>query len=193
MASVNYDRMHGFSVAELLVAMAIGLVAMGAAYNVFTIHNKSLNDQEQVVEMQQNVRAAMDMICRDVRMAGYNPARSAFAGLTVDASQLEIKADLDGNTFISASEDVIYAYDATNMRINRTTAGNTEPLAENIESLTFQYLDSAGNVTTSSADVRMIRVTIRGRTARPAPLDHLNNGYRTYTLTTNIIPRNLSF
>jgi len=190
--TINYERMRGFSLAELMVAMAMGLVVLGTAYNIFTVQNKSLSSQEQIVEMQQSVRAAMDIICRDARMAGYNPAGTTFAGVTVNASQLEIKADRDGDAIISASDNVIYAHDATNMRINKTTGGTTEPLAENIEALTFQYLDAAGNVTTSSADVRMIRITITGRTALSDPLYPSNSGYRTYLLTTNIIPRNLS-
>ncbi len=67
-------RAAGFSLIELLIAMAIGLVVLGAMYSVFTIQNKTFGSQEQYVEMQQNVRAAMDMISREIRMAGYDPA-----------------------------------------------------------------------------------------------------------------------
>jgi len=192
LTAIDYEKMRGFSLSELMVAMAVGLVVLGTAYNIFTVQNKSLSNQEQIVEMQQSVRAAMDMICREARMAGYNPAGATFAGVTVNVSQLEIKTDRDGDAIISASDDVTYTYDSVNLRINKTTSGTTEPLAENIEALTFQYLDAAGNVTTSSADVRMISITITGRTALPDPLYPLNSGYRTYMLTTNIVPRNLS-
>ena len=90
---------------ELLVAMAIGLVVLSAMYSVFTIQNKTFSKQEQIVEMQQNTRAAMDMMSREIRMAGYDPTEvnsdpnpsNNFSGVTVNASQLQIQADLDGN------------------------------------------------------------------------------------------------
>ena len=193
MATDNYDRMRGFSLLELIMAMAIGLIVLSTAYTIFAVQNKSLKNQEQIVEMQQNVRAAMDMVCRDVRMAGYNPARATFAGVIVDSSQLEIKTDLDGDAAISSQEDIVYALDSSTLRIMRSAGGSPHTLAENIEGFTFQYLDAAGNVTAANANVRMIGVTIRGRTALPDPLYHVNGGYRTYTLTSKVIARNLAF
>ena len=106
---VSYNEMRGFSLAELLVAMVIGLVILGAGYNLIIIQNKTLSSQEQIVEMQQNVRTALDMMTREVRLAGYNPAGAAFSGITVNASQLEVKADLDGNASLSGQEDIVYS------------------------------------------------------------------------------------
>ena len=100
-------RAAGFSLVELLVAMAIGLVVLGSLYGVFTLQNKTFGNQEQIVEMQQNTRAAMDMMSREIRMAGYDPVEvnsdsnpsNNFFGVTVNASQLQIQADLDGERF----------------------------------------------------------------------------------------------
>ncbi len=63
----------GFSLAELIVAMAVGLILLSAVYNLFSIQNKQLSNQEQLAELQQNARMGMDMLVRDIRMAGYNP------------------------------------------------------------------------------------------------------------------------
>jgi prepilin-type N-terminal cleavage/methylation domain-containing protein len=61
----------GFSLIELLVAMAMsGLVAM-AAYTVFSTSNWSSAVQEQVSEAQQNVRVGMDRLSADIRVAGF--------------------------------------------------------------------------------------------------------------------------
>lgn len=61
----------GFSLVELLIAMAMsGLVAM-AAYTVFSTSNWSSAVQEQVSEAQQNVRVAMDRMSADIRVAGF--------------------------------------------------------------------------------------------------------------------------
>ena len=73
--SPESDR--GFTLVELMIAMAIGLVVLGAMYGIFTMHNKTFGTQEQIAEMQQNARATMDMMTREIRMAGYNPACQA--------------------------------------------------------------------------------------------------------------------
>lgn len=181
---------RGFSLVELLIAMAVGLVVLGVAFSIFTVQNKSLNNQEQLVELQQSVRAAMDMMSREVRMAGYNPARATFDAVTFDTSQLEVRADLDGSAGINGDEDIIYAYDSVNKIITRNAGSGAEPLAENIDAFTFQYLDSAGNPAATSTAVTMVRITITGRTAQPDPDYSANSGYRTYTLTSDVTRRN---
>ncbi len=65
------SRRSGFTMIELLIAMAVGLVLLAAVYSVFLVQNKELRNQEQITEMQQNARMAMEMISRDLMMAGF--------------------------------------------------------------------------------------------------------------------------
>lgn len=193
-------RAAGFSLVELLIAAAIGLVVLGAMYSVFTIQNKTFGNQEQIVELQQNVRAAMDMMSREIRMAGYDPAgvnsdsdpANNFSGVPVNASQLQVRADQNSDGAIDATseENIVYAYNAANKQITRNIGAGAQSFAENIDAFTFAYLDGNGNVTAVSADVRRIEITITGRTARPDPAYTANGGYRTYTLTSVIALRN---
>ncbi|HBB16703.1 MAG TPA: hypothetical protein DCZ97_06740 [Syntrophus sp. (in: bacteria)] len=204
----------GFSLVELLVATAVGLVVLGAMYGVFTIQNKTFGDQEEILAMQQRIRAGMDMMAREVGMAGYDPCNvnydsdpsNNFSGVTVNSAQLQIKADLDGNVPSSnncqspykgintaSEENIIYSFDATNKRITRNIGAEGQPFVENVEAFAFEYLDKDGNPTPISADVRLIRITITGRTAKPDPSYSANGGYRTYTLMTGVAPRNLGF
>ncbi|MDP2840357.1 MAG: prepilin-type N-terminal cleavage/methylation domain-containing protein, partial [Syntrophales bacterium] len=194
---------RGFSLVEMLIAMAVGLVVLGAMYSVFTIQNKTFGNQEEIVAMQQSVRAGMDMMAREIGMAGYDPTRvnsdsnpsNNFSGVTVNASQLQIQADLDGSGAVDATsqENIVYAFDATNKQITRNIGAGAQSFVENVETFTFAYLDSSGNVTAASASVRQIRITSTGRTAKPDPSYSANGGYRTYMLTSVIAPRNLAF
>jgi type IV pilus assembly protein PilW len=193
-------RAVGFSLVELLVAMTIGLVVLGGLYGVFTVQNKTFSKQELIVEMQQNARAAMDMMSREIRMAGYDPRNlnsdsnqtNNFFGVTVNSTQLQIKADLDGGGSIDASsqENIIYAFNSANKKITRNIGAGAQTFAENVDSFTFAYLDGSGNVTSSSADVRQLRITITVRTAKPDPAYAGNGGYRTYALTSVVTLRN---
>ena len=61
----------GFTLVELLVAMTISLVVMGAITSTFKSQQDSYIVQTQISSMQQNLRAAMYMLTRDIQMAGY--------------------------------------------------------------------------------------------------------------------------
>ena len=61
----------GFTIIELLVAIALGLVVMAGLFRVFKVQQDSYVMQDQISAMQQNLRAAMHVITRDLQMAGY--------------------------------------------------------------------------------------------------------------------------
>lgn len=61
----------GFSLVELLVVMAILGLVMMSIYSLYQSTQRSTTTQDEVVELQQNLRVAMDRIVRDIRMAGF--------------------------------------------------------------------------------------------------------------------------
>jgi len=63
---------RGFTLVELMIAMVVGMVVLGAVYALFTAQSKHLAAQEQLAELHQNARAAMDIMVREISMAGYN-------------------------------------------------------------------------------------------------------------------------
>jgi len=63
-------RTSGFTLVEILVVMTIFGVVIGAVYSLYLTHQKTAYVQEDVVDLQQNLRIAMDSITRDMRMAG---------------------------------------------------------------------------------------------------------------------------
>jgi len=62
---------QGFTLVELLVAMAIATVVLTAIFFTFKSQQDSYVVQSQVAMAQQNVRGAMQLISRDIQMAGY--------------------------------------------------------------------------------------------------------------------------
>lgn len=71
MNTKKLDVTNGFTLIELIVSLAIFLILAIVAVRMFLLQRKVFTVQEQVSEMQHNVRAAMDYISREVRMAGY--------------------------------------------------------------------------------------------------------------------------
>jgi len=63
----------GFTLVEVLVAMVVSLIIMGGAYSIFNSQQRQTVIQTNISDAQQALRAAMDFMSRDIRMAGYNP------------------------------------------------------------------------------------------------------------------------
>ena len=74
----------GFSLVELLIAMAVASILMGLIYNTYQAQQKSYTSQNLAVEMQQNIRAAMSLMKREIRMAGYDPLEVGSDGIDND-------------------------------------------------------------------------------------------------------------
>jgi type IV pilus assembly protein PilW len=185
---------RGFTLIEILIAMAIGAVVMAAIVDTFITQRKSYDLQEQISEMIQSARISMDMMSRDVRMAGYNPTGASFDAIPYEATKLEVRADRNGDGDPDdPGETIAYFYDAATRQIIREASGSQQPLADNITDFTFQYLNQAGSAAGNAAEVYQIQVSLTARTADFDPRYPNNGGYRTYTLTSFITPRNIEY
>ena len=190
---------QGFTLIELLIAMVIALVVLTSISSTFIIQRKTYDMQEQITEMQQNARAAIDMISREVRMAGYDPTDSGGFSLPYnsDTSTIDIYADIDGDgsvTTTTGSKDHITYSKATGEEIIRrftNTGGVNQPFAENIQSFTIAYYDIDGNATATAAAIRQVEITVTAKTAKPDPNYSPNSGYREFELKSYITPPNL--
>lgn len=80
----------GFTIIELLIAIALGLVILAGLFRTFKVQHDSYVVQDQVSAMQQNLRAAMYLITRDLQMAGY------YTNFDRTARQMDWN-DLDGD------------------------------------------------------------------------------------------------
>lgn len=195
---------QGFTFVELLISLALSLVVLTSVSNAFISQRKTYDAQEQMTEMIQGTRAVMEIITREIKLAGFDPTGNAFddtAGtyaIPYSTTQLEIRADLDGDGAASSSDTnelIIYTHDGTNLELERNAGqafSYARLLAENIQAFSFNYLDTDGNATTTAADIRMVEITITARTAKPDPNYGQNSGYRTYTLTSTVSPPNLA-
>ena len=72
--------LKGFTLLEMLIAMALGLIVLGAAVQLFTNAVDGTFLVKQRSEMQQNGRAAVGLMSQDISLAG--------AGLPTSGVQL---------------------------------------------------------------------------------------------------------
>src|SRR4030043_2168371 len=87
----------GVTLIELLVALVICGIVAGGIYQVFIAQSKAYSVQDQVVEVQQNVRSAMEIMLRDLRMAGFDND-SILSTVTIPSAVANLKDnDIPGN------------------------------------------------------------------------------------------------
>jgi len=65
------SRSSGLTLIELLVVLVISGILIAALYRTFIRQQKSYAVQDQVADMQQNSRVAIERMSREIRMAGY--------------------------------------------------------------------------------------------------------------------------
>ena len=76
-ATTNSTRLYGrrssagFTLVEIMIALAIGLILISGMIFVFLGHKRTAALNEAVVEMQQSARFAFNVLARDIRMAGF--------------------------------------------------------------------------------------------------------------------------
>ena len=187
----------GFTLIELLVAMTVGLVVMAGVSATFRSQQKSYLLQEQVAAMQQNLRAAMYHMEREIRMAGCDPNQTVDAQfVTASATSITFTQDLRGDTEGSQpdgdtddpNESITYDLKGDELRRNDLNGIGDQVIADNISALNFVYLnqagtqldnDGAGNVTTSILQIRSVEITLVANTGRG------DRGYQNTTAYTN--------
>jgi len=184
----------GFTLVELMVTLAIMAVVMAGVYSAYYSQQQSYIVQEQVSEMQQNLRGAMYFMAKEIRMAGCNPTGGASAGIvTAGANTINFTMDLrgkdpddpaDGDT-ADPNENITYILydsdgDGTNDALGRDTGTGNRLVAQNVDAIDFVYLDENGNVTASLLQIRTVQITIVAKTGRA------DRGYRDTTSYTNL-------
>jgi len=152
---------------ELLVVLVISGIAVGGIYRVFIAQTKAYTVQDQVAEVQQDVRGAMEIMARDIRMAGYQTNNFSAQYPTGSAliSTNQIVTPLGSNSIqvyyeYNPNSPQVYAvtYSLTGTTLNRTLTvynastgsqvgtPNVSDILDNVNSLSFRYaVDANGD------------------------------------------------
>ena len=88
---------NGFTLVELLVAMAVASILGVIFAAAYAAQVRGSNAQEVTTDMNQNARAAMEIMTQEIRMAGLDPTEDANARI-ITANVSELSFTLDGGT-----------------------------------------------------------------------------------------------
>ena len=158
------SSMAGFTLVEMLVALVVALVIIGAAYSTYVAQQRHFGNERLVMRTQQNLRGALLVFEQELRMAGYDPEDAGGFGL-VDVRRYDViryrECSPDGQPVLFYTYDV----DENGLLDDRKQGRNIEhakfrisdvhndghicltwdngggrfPLAENIQAVGFAY------------------------------------------------------
>ena len=208
---------RGVTLIELLVTLVISSIVVAGIYRVFIAQSKAYTVQDQVAEVQQTVRSALDILLRDLRMAGYDDdsPNSPIAITTpivypvADSSITVSYAYYDSGTASYQRHTVQYWRDAPTSRLFRLltvddVAQPQEILLENVDAFNLTYgvdenedgaMDGAWVSAANVGALKVVAVTVT-ITGRPEKVDANDDRFKNVTprtLVTAVSLRNLSF
>jgi type IV pilus assembly protein PilW len=132
----------GFTLVEMLIALAVGMVVLAAVYAAVNMGQKSTVNTERKVYAHQDARAAMELMSLEIQMASYNPrpdllsstfwvsptsctaaANQTYKGIqqaTAGVITVQMNLNTTGVIGDNPNESITYTYDATNQYITRS-------------------------------------------------------------------------
>ena len=103
---------RGFTLIELMIALLLGLLVMGAAIAIFLSNRQAYSATEGLGRVQENVRFAFELMARDIREVGANPCgRHVPLVNVVTDSSANWWTNL--NTGVDASGDLVNPWQGT--------------------------------------------------------------------------------
>jgi prepilin-type N-terminal cleavage/methylation domain-containing protein len=179
----------GFSLIELMVAMAVSAIVLAAIVGVYTTLSRSYTTQNVAADVQETLRAGMDIIAEDLMMAGLDPEKSAGARIIAgDATSIHFTSDRNMNGEIEAVdfEEINYFINGDRLMQRLYSDSSTdEVVVDNVTNFAITYLDGAEPPSElvpplTAADLANIRsveltLTVEQPAGRAAPVN------RTYT------------
>jgi hypothetical protein len=165
---------EGLGLVELLISGALTVLIGAIALEFYMSQHNRFIVEEDISDMQQNARAAMDEITRNIRIAGFG--LTSYPSIVVGSDTLKIYYNLGTKV-----DTVVYYISRTNPvhpnLMKKVSSGSAQVFAENIDSLKF----------TQSGRLVNVRLV-----AREAAKDQnfIGDKYRRRILTSNVKARN---
>jgi type IV pilus assembly protein PilW len=212
MKAENRFNARGLTLLELLVALVIFALAIAGIYRIFVFQSRAYTVQDQVVEVQQGTRSAMEILLRDLRMAGYdNDSPSSkvtvlnpiMVGDGSKANPIIVEFEYDDTTrhtiaYWIEGAPLVLKRQLTRTKDDGSSTIETSDLLENVEGFVLSYgIDTNDDGAVESwvpaigvgmSKVVAVRVTITGKPDQTNP--DVKNWISPRTLNTTVSLRN---
>jgi type II secretory pathway component PulJ len=153
----------GFTLVEILVGLGLASVLMAAIVALFATLSRSYTTQNVAAEVQQVVRAGIDEMVMNIRMAGVNPLNIADVGVKDDYSSTQIRftSDINASGVIGDAdyEDIAYIFEQNKLK-RQVDGGNKIELVQNVSDFSFTYLKEDELPADSVSEIRTVLISM---------------------------------
>ncbi|MCD9005138.1 prepilin-type N-terminal cleavage/methylation domain-containing protein [Luteimonas sp. XNQY3] len=123
-------RQRGMALVELMIAMVLGLIVVGAAFAVFLSNQRSYSANEGLNRIQEGARVGLELMSRDIRAAGGSACSSASevsgSGADVAAFRDTPVAGSASSLTVTSAEDSAYRLASANATSITLEAGQLD-------------------------------------------------------------------
>jgi prepilin-type N-terminal cleavage/methylation domain-containing protein len=170
----------GVTLIELLIALVISSILIAGLYRVFIGQHKSYTVQEQVVDMQQNVRVSINRMMSEIRMAGFGnvsmvlPVQFIAYGQTRTFNNvLNLDTPVTGSlTIITATGDFAIIKTSITLpnkiTLNRLTDSQGDPL---FDTGNRKFISIGGLESNTITDIQGTTLTLSGNLVYNHPIN----------------------
>ncbi len=202
---------RGFTLAEIVIANVVLIVAAGAMFSVFSQSQHTFDSQQDILEVTRQARAAMLQVSSYLRQAGNDPEgylrdNNIPAIELLGANYIRINSDITGSvpaasadpleatgnpdgTLDNLYERVEIRYNASQERLYLDMGYGSDVVAENL-SFGFTFLDLSGNETAIEDDIVRVQIKV---VAETEDLNPLTDEVQSITLQSEVMLRSQSF
>ncbi len=164
---------EGFTLLELMIAMVISTIVLGGVMASHSNQSSIHRTESQISDMQQNLRGALFIMAKEIRMAGYDPTRKAKSGIQFAGPEaIQFSYDITDNDGTPNSpdkdtrdvlEEITY-WVGNDMLIRKARFEDEdpyppqrqEPVAMGVDAISFSYAfdaDVDGDLETSGGQI----------------------------------------
>jgi prepilin-type N-terminal cleavage/methylation domain-containing protein len=182
---------RGLTLTELLVTLAMMGILTAGVYQMAIHQGRTYNAQNQIVDVQQNIRVALDQIVDDAQMAGYDSDRSTSQIIIAQPvvpndNRLTVSHEFDDTTertvtYLLSGGQVLKQVTFTDPA-GTPTPGPQEALLDGAVTLSFSYgldtnndgvMDPPWVAASAVGTARLVAIRVR-LSARPTHPDFTN-------------------
>ena len=168
---------RGITLVEILIGSLMSLIIAASLMEFYISQHNQWITQEKISDMQQNSRAVLEELTRQIRWAGFGISLQPYYQINGDTLVLFTKPGANVDTIR------FYIDNSNSLHPNLVKKMDTNPaqlFAENISQISFAQLGSGA-----------IQVSFTAREDRPDEDYASNSGYRTRQVTSRIKLRNV--
>lgn len=173
MLSKKKYKNAGFSMIELLIAMAVVLVLLGIVSTLLASAMSTRRRESRKTDALTSAQAALSVMSREISNSGFGLNFNGLVPADSSKTQLHFRANvknIGSAATESKDEDLTYFYDSSTKSIVRydpNDSPNTSVIVNRISEVSFQYFNYTGTnstgteVTTPSTDTGRITLTVK--------------------------------